>query len=64
LVISSGEHVGVGELARATLDLLLDEEDGVWHFGTEPGDGSSSVVCQVGALHGHRGWTLSAAAQR
>jgi hypothetical protein len=56
--------VGVGELARATLDLLLDEEDGVWHFGTEPGDGSSGVVCQVGALHGHRGWTLSTAAQR
>jgi dTDP-4-dehydrorhamnose reductase len=64
LVISSGEHVGVGELARATLDLLLDEEDGVWHFGTEPGDGSSGVVCRVGALHGHRGWTLSTAAQR
>jgi hypothetical protein len=64
LVISSGEHVGVRELARATLDLLLDEEDGIWHFDTEPAEDASGVACQVGALRGHRGRTLSTAARR
>jgi dTDP-4-dehydrorhamnose reductase len=63
LVILGGEEVNVRDLARATLELLLDGQDGPWHLDIHAGHASAAPATGVGALWG-RELRMSAAARR
>ena len=64
LVILGSEQADVRELARATLELLLDEEDGPWYLDAHPGRASTASAIGIGALWGRRARQLSVSAQR
>ena len=64
LDVRIGDHIGARELAGSLIDLLLDDECGVWHLDTEPLHELNVDAHRVGSLWAAPMTPFFAAAQR